>query len=596
MLFLNLLQQINHCHLRFFSIFFLIICLSSCDKKKSTSSNQNLDALDNDSISISEKYYKEGLEYYDNGDLEKAKESYKLAIDSCVSKNFNVHYKYFSDLFGIYLSKNEYGDAIASIKDFEQLDVQPKIDKMKLAYAAYIAAYSGSSSFTEALDYTAKLYQISEETNDSSYKIHAIFNESSIYHKLGDNKKAFNVLNDLRNSNSNFSSSELSFITGDLGMYKFYEGDFKGAIDNYSTSLFFYKKSKIQSRTDNIAVQYANIAEAYIELNNLEKAAVYLDSFRQLDQGKVDNKRRRNVFKYELRLLKASKSDNKRIESLVDKITLDQEKFYSERYNKDLEYLSEEKEKSETLLIENQQAELDRLALRNNFILIISILIIGLLVALFFVFKQRRDNEIKALRDQQRLLRAQMNPHFIFNVLSNIQNLLRNDSKAASRFITKFSRLLRKVLENSMQNYVAVVEEVEVLTNYLELQKLRFPKLFIYDFKLDERLNDEMISIPPMLIQPFVENAIEHGFKGINYTGEIKIELIFTTENKRFLSCFISDNGKGHTHVNNEDKKSASVQLISDFIKKSTGSSIETNYLDLDQKTGTLITFQIPIQ
>jgi LytS/YehU family sensor histidine kinase len=188
-----------------------------------------------------------------------------------------------------------------------------------------------------------------------------------------------------------------------------------------------------------------------------------------------------------------------------------------------------------------------------------------------------------------------MNPHFIFNVLSSIQNLVKKDAKAASKFITKFSRLLRTVLENSRQNFVPLEDEIEVLKNYLDLQKLRFPDLFDYQIEMDDALEGRMIAIPPMLIQPFVENAIEHGFKGIERQGLIEIRL---TNNKsasdNYINCCIVDNGIGYQMNPTTTKKSASVELISSFIKKATGTAIRISYRDQEKSTGTAIQFKIP--
>ena len=113
---------------------------------------------------------------------------------------------------------------------------------------------------------------------------------------------------------------------------------------------------------------------------------------------------------------------------------------------------------------------------------------------------------------QQRLLRSQMNPHFTFNTLYAIQNQIKKDPEGAKDYMLKFSRLLRLILENSMQNYVQLEKEIDSLKKYMDLQLLRFPSKFNYQITLKDIEEDDLIFIPPMLMQPFVENSIEHGF------------------------------------------------------------------------------------
>ena len=584
--------------LRHTLFFFIVLSLLSCNESGSFDKESETDQRALDSISESASYYHQGKEYYRNGDIEKAKEAYKLALEKSTSNDFSEHYKYFSRLIGIYLSKNEYGDAISLIKEFDELTITPDDQKKKAVYAAYISTYTGSLQFDNALDYISKLKELSKNTNDDEYLIHAAICESVVYHKLGNNKEASKILNDLVNDNSEISLLQQSYIFGDIGIYEFYQGEFENAIEYYTQSLSKKRQLTNQDQINNIAVQYANIAEAYIELNELDKAKVYLDSFKSLNQGKIDNTIRRGVFKYELRIARLENEGNNRVENLIDKITLDQETFYTERYNKELESLTAEKERSENLLIKNQIIEIEKLKFRNNAFIVGSLLLLFLLIISGVIFKQRRDHLMSSLLNQQRLLRSQMNPHFTFNILSSIQSLVRKDAKEAATYITKFSRLLRLILENSTQSYVPLEDEVEILYNYLDLQKLRFPDIFDYQIEIATDLENELISIPPMLIQPFVENAIEHGFRGITYKGIVKISLKPLHRGKHTsIQCSITDNGIGYNPINsNKNKKGTSLALISDFILKSTGTAVKIAPLKEPDVRGTSINFTIPTQ
>ncbi|MEO9953455.1 histidine kinase [Nonlabens sp.] len=581
--------------MRFTKLFLLVILIYSCDKKTSFSNKKDFIEKDHtDSLTISDKYYNKGLTYYKNGDLEKAKEFYKLAIDSCKTNDVDTQFRYYTNLMGLYKFKNEYGNAISILKKFKEQNLLPKDRFNEMVVNTEQHLYLSSGQFDNALKANEKYLELAYKSGDNNAIVTALIFKKDILNGLGLKQKANNLIKELEFYDG-LDSLEQRYVYTELGIQKFYDNDFREAISFYNKSLLLAKESRLDGKYSEIATQYANIAESYIELREYDAAQKYLDSFRNVNQQKVENDLRISVFKYELRLAKGLNASNDRIEKLIDKINEDQQESYRIKFNKELELLTEEKEISEQLLITSQQAELDKLELRNLFIISASVLILIILVILFLVFKQKRDHEIQNLKFQQRLLRSQMNPHFIFNVLSSIQNLIRITPHVAPKFITKFSRLLRRILENSTQNYVSIIDEVEVIENYLDLQKLRFPELFKYELNIDEELRDDMIHIPPMLIQPFIENAVEHGFKGIDYEGKIILDLRFKKSGKKkYLQCIISDNGVGYMEKNNSLKKSMSIKLISDFINKSTGKEIKISFLDTFKNSGTIIKFNIP--
>ena len=170
-----------------------------------------------------------------------------------------------------------------------------------------------------------------------------------------------------------------------------------------------------------------------------------------------------------------------------------------------------------------------------------------LLIGVFFwvSFKRKKERKeytlnMKRVEIEQRMLRSQMNPHFIFNALNSIQSFITtNNGYAAELFMSKFSMLVRKILENSTHKYISLEEEIETLRLYLELEKSRFEERF--DFEIIEEA-DTSLSIPPMLLQPFIENAIIHGMKGKTEKGQIYVRFI---EDEDRLRCEVEDNGVG---------------------------------------------------
>ncbi len=162
--------------------------------------------------------------------------------------------------------------------------------------------------------------------------------------------------------------------------------------------------------------------------------------------------------------------------------------------------------------------------------------------------KETMVNLTQRLSLEKRLLGSQMDPHFIFNALGNIQSMiLQKETGPAVSYLGKFARLTREVLENSRRESISLEEEIFTLTHYIELQQLRLNNSFRYKIDCDGDVNSNT-RIPPLLIQPFVENAIEHGLKPLPYTttGSLIIHFKEDTE-QQYLICTVTDNGIGLT-------------------------------------------------
>jgi tetratricopeptide (TPR) repeat protein len=158
-----------------------------------------------------------------------------------------------------------------------------------------------------------------------------------------------------------------------------------------------------------------------------------------------------------------------------------------------------------------------------------------------------RHNRMKSRQDktiiEQKLLRAQMNPHFLFNTLTNIQSyMLENDPARASKYLSRFARLMRNIIDNTARESVPLEQEISTIENYLELQMIRYKGRFDYSIETDELIDPEGTFIPPMLAQPIIENAIEHGIKHRADKGLITIR--FSLE-RDFIHLEVTDNGVG---------------------------------------------------
>jgi ligand-binding sensor domain-containing protein/anti-sigma regulatory factor (Ser/Thr protein kinase) len=160
------------------------------------------------------------------------------------------------------------------------------------------------------------------------------------------------------------------------------------------------------------------------------------------------------------------------------------------------------------------------------------------------ISREKADTEKRIAELRLSALRAQMNPHFIFNAINSIQHfVLQNNSEQAYNYLAKFSRLIRLVLDQSQSESISLDQELKMLNLYIELEQLRFERPFSYEIIVDEELADNNIKVPGMLVQPFVENAIWHGLLP-KKTGEAWIRIEFRRQ-KGFTEITIEDNGVG---------------------------------------------------
>ncbi len=176
---------------------------------------------------------------------------------------------------------------------------------------------------------------------------------------------------------------------------------------------------------------------------------------------------------------------------------------------------------------------------------------------------------------QQKALQLQMNPHFIFNSLNAIQSfVIASNTDKAIHYLSKFSQLMRLILSNSRETSIPVKDELTALKHYMDIERLRFDNKFDYELEIDNNIDQEFMEIPPMIIQPFVENAIIHGLVHSPDQGHIKISLQLQ---KNFIFCTIEDNGIGR-------KKAQEIRDASGIIRRSRGMLITRERLEILNK------------
>jgi tetratricopeptide (TPR) repeat protein len=315
---------------------------------------------------------------------------------------------------------------------------------------------------------------------------------------------------------------------------------------------------------------YCNVGTAYSKIQDFPKALKYLNSglriaktINRIDYIKYTYQRMYDLYLSQKNFKKALKYDLL-VSAINDSIlkTEIQQRFAeiktkqnNEQKQRDVDFLSKENE-IQKLKLKQTNLTIYVMAVSLFLVVIISVLL---------MIQARLKARHKQMDIEQNLLRSQMNPHFIFNALIAIQSFIyKKDSSEAAHYLTNFARLIRLVLSNSQEEFVTLKREIDTLSNYLSLQKLRFEDKFNYSLVVDPNLNTELIKIPPMLAQPFVENAIEHGIFGMEVPGRITINFSFTENN---VLIEVIDNGVGR-------EKGKELRKVSDKSHESYGTRI----------------------
>ncbi|MCH5600144.1 sensor histidine kinase [Niabella ginsengisoli] len=220
----------------------------------------------------------------------------------------------------------------------------------------------------------------------------------------------------------------------------------------------------------------------------------------------------------------------------------------SDRANKTGMYEQEFNDKKFTYHLTVLPEEKSKIELSNRLAMLIGVLITLLITAIILFIKYRNKRKfLEAKRNEElaknRLesIRSQLNPHFIFNALSSIQNLLNtHENDKANAYLTKFSRLTRSILDDSSKEMITIDDEVKLLEDYLQMEQMRFG--FQYNISFDENIDRHNAQIPPMLLQPLIENAVKHGSITKKQKGEIEVSL---SKINNDLVLSVTDNGDG---------------------------------------------------
>lgn len=431
--------------------------------------------------------------------------------------------------------------------------------------------YLNLENFDKALEYHKKSLQLIEQTGNKKAMVNTLGNIATVYDNLEDSANAIayytKALNISKQINYEFG---IASNMGNIGIFHYYHSNYKLAMEIIRKSLVMYKKLNDKS---NLSLMYNIMSVCILEAPHKDLVYAGIKPAQRFDSAIAFNETALNIAKsinalrrqwFALETMKEiyiqQNNYKKALDFYEQAVTLNDSILNNNNtkkitrlemqyeFNKTQDSIKAVNDKKQALA--NAEIQKQRI-IRNAAMAGTGFLIIAGIGAFFF-YKRNRD--IKAQKNEAELkasvadtemkaLRAQMNPHFIFNSLNSIADYIdKNQTQAASDFASKFARLMRMVLENSEQKEIPLADDLHALELYMQLERFRLNNKFDYEIIVDDAIDKGNTLIPPLILQPFVENSIWHGIA--NKEGQGKI-LVRVQQQNDMLNCIIEDDGIG---------------------------------------------------
>ena len=502
----------------------------------------------------------------------------------------------------LYRNKN-YKEAIAN--QYKALKYFEKNEKENIDNLCYVnlnlgTIYSEQNQTEEAIKFYKKAIYYFDKKGDK-ITLEDKIQEGLIFMNIGTSYialKRFDKATDFLNkslmiSRSNKDNYRTAFTLGRLGLIDMKYQRLDAAAEKFNEAI------KLSDNPISTSYALVNLGKVYYHINQKDNAALSLEKGLIIAQSIPWNDLIMDASEL---LYKINKEKGKYKEAftmleLFQKLNEDSKKIENknELKQQQLQYDYEKKELKYKLASQRKSAD------KNNLLFGLSSVLLLLLIGSYFLYRNYKQKQAIANFEKnelnQKLLLSQMNPHFIFNSIDNIQSLIYNkQDKEAVNYLTKFSKLTRQILENSNESYIVLSEELTMIDNYLVIQQLLYNNKFDFNIDVDDAINTEIILLPPMLTQPFIENAIKHGLRNTTEKGLINISIKFH-DNKLFFE--ITDNGVGFTNDGATNKKSLAMKITKERlvnISRKSDFEVHTENLFDGKKNiiGAKVFFEIP--
>ena len=496
-------------------------------------------------------------------------------------------------------------------EEFKFLYLAEELDHIyfkSLAYSSIAEISFDVGNFDETTIYLKKANTFSTRLSDfyeqAKLKIYfaklflARENLTKANNTISEALATFKAFNDYRN---------LGTCTNVLGQIATQKSDYETAI-NYFNSAIDYLGISGEKRELDLVLVLNNLGKLYLKKGDLIQAELYLlkvvsqgSKLGELSQNykllsELYFKKNQLQLAYNYQNLYLSILEDNALSTVGSKVLQLTESNLREERERLISYQKESIQAKEMITIQ----------LTRQIFIIVIFAVLLLFLLLFLIFRSRQ-NKLKQSQKEaelsQSLLRSQMNPHFIFNAMSGIQSYIySHEPDKSSQFLVNFSRLIRLILENSSKEFIPLELELEIIEKYLTTQKMRFEDRFDFKLNIDELLLEKQALIPPMITQPFIENAIEHGQLHTLIDGCINISI---TEENKMLQIIISDNGVGRKGSKNTQKikshNSMAIDITRERIriinqKYRTKGNLKIRDYDELNEIGTEIIIKIPLK
>jgi tetratricopeptide (TPR) repeat protein len=473
--------------------------------------------------------------------------------------------------------------------------------------------YSTQKEYTKALEYFNKALWIQKKTGDPSSAI-TISNIGKIYLAKDEDDKALQSFSEAEKQFAKFENNRgLAELYNNYGNYYKKKNNFGGAISYYDRALTLFEKSGEKYGAAGslgfIGDIYALEGKSAMAIQHLERSSALAEEIGVLEQVKLSEKGLSDIYEKTGNPAEALKH-YKKYAAAKDKIINSEniKNMVREEMNYEFERKAElqkaENEKRQVLFDEQAKRHVQQML----FIGLSALLLFGIAFLIYsrLQLKKRLTLQRDLAEYEQKALHLQMNPHFVFNCLGSISSfIVQNGTDQAIKYLAKFSKLMRLTLEYSKESLIPIDKEIEGLQNYLELEQLRFNKMFDFTITKDPAIEDDM-AIPPLLLQPFVENAIIHGIVPKKMRGLITID--FQLDNEKLI-CTVTDDGIG-IHRSKKLKESSvtvhksmameitrkRLEVIQAFTSKTSKVEIKELTNAIGEPSGTRIILNLPIQ
>jgi tetratricopeptide (TPR) repeat protein len=485
-----------------------------------------------------------------------------------------------------------------ALKIYQETDAQIYISKV---YNNIGIIYKTQLNYPKALYYLKEAYKLQTALGEHNAPI-TLTNIGVIYFEIGHYQNAFNYYQKAKKGFDTYENKRgLALLENYLGDYYKSQKNIPFAHQHYQKALELY--DEIQNKFG-ASLALFNIGLVLQEQKKYNEALpfaiqslAYAKEIEVLDQ----------TYHTELLLSELYESLNKPQEALVHyknfitaRDSISNQKTATKFAVAEMNY---EYKKKEALLSEKHKRQIQFVIF--TIVGALLLLALGLVIYNRMQVKRRLTLKKEVAEYEQKALHLQMNPHFVFNCLSSISSfIVQNGTDSALKYLSKFSKLMRLTLEYSKGSLIPIDKEIESLQNYLELEQLRFHDKFEFEINSTENVEFNM-GLPPLLIQPFVENAILHGI--VPKEGKGKINVDFDVQHDK-LVCTIADDGIGlsESKLLKENSVTAHQSMALEITKKRlkimesmTSKSAQIQIVEFNsdqQKTGTKVTLLLPIQ